>query len=189
MSNFEKFIRKNREDFDRAAPSAKVWENIEQSLPQKKQAKTFSIREMYKWTAAAAIFFILLTSAYFLFIRKYSHEDPIVITETSTKPGDISGIAPEYAAAFHQAYQSVISRQQELRTAASSQPKLYEQFLQDLSVLDSSYLLLKKQSAQSPNQDVIIKAMIQNLQLQAELLNRQLMIFNQFKNTKKSLNF
>lgn len=188
MSNLEKFIRKNREDFDRAAPPGKVWENIDQSLKVKKQAKTISIRNLYKWTAAAAIFLIILTSAYFLFIKKDSHEDPIVITETSTKPGDISGIAPEYAAAFQQAYQSVISRQQALRTAASTQPNLYRQFLQDLSVLDSSYLMLKKQAAQSPNQDVIIKAMIQNLQLQAELLSRQLMIFNQFKNTKKSNN-
>ena len=36
------------------------------------------------------------------------------------------------------------------------------------------------------NGDVIIKAMIQNLQLQSELLGRQLMIIREFKTTKNS---
>lgn len=78
--------------------------------------------------------------------------------------------------------------QKELQSATSDQPQLYLQFLKDLSTLDSSYLLLKKQIVLSPNRDAIIKAMLQNLQLQAELLNRQFLIFNQFKNEKKSKN-
>lgn len=189
MSNLEKFIRKNRGDFDNSTPSDNVWENIEKTLPVKKQAKQFSIRDIYKWSAAAAIFFILLTSVYFLFIRKkYSHEDPTVKTEEQTKPDDINSIAPEYAVEFKQVYQSVVNRQQELKIAASGQPKLYQQFQEDLNVLDSSYQMLKKQASQTPNRDVIIKAMIENLQLQAELLNRQMMIFNEFKNTKKLKN-
>ena len=54
-SDLEKFIRKNRGDFDDADPSNKVWKNIEQSLPVKKEAKRFTIRDIYKWSAAAAI--------------------------------------------------------------------------------------------------------------------------------------
>jgi len=129
-----------------------------------------------------------LTSAYFLFIRKYSHEDLTVKTGSQTKPDDINSIAPEYAVEFNQVYQSVVDRQQELKTAVSGQPKLYQQFQQDLNVLDSSYQMLKKQASQTPNRDVIIKAMIENLELQAELLNRQMMIFNEFKNSKKLKN-
>ena len=188
MSNLEKFIRKNREDFDNSNPSNNVWENVEKTLPVKKQAKQFSIRDIYKWSAAAAIFFILLTSVYFLFIRKYSHEDPTVKTESQTKTDDINGIAPEYAVEFKQVYESVQDRQERLQSFASAHPNLYQQFQEDLNVLDSSYRMLKKQVTQTPNRDVIIKAMIQNLQLQAELLNRQLMIFNEFKNIKKLKN-
>src|SRR5689334_7692194 len=117
MSNLEKFIRKNRGDFDKDTPSNKVWENIERAIPPTKEQKVFSISDIYKWSAAAAIFFILLTSVYFLFIRKYSHEDPIVKTGSQTKPDDINSIAPEYAVEFNQVYQSVINRQQELKTA------------------------------------------------------------------------
>ena len=40
-SEFEKFIRKNRSDFDDADPSDKVWKNIERTLPVKKRSKAF----------------------------------------------------------------------------------------------------------------------------------------------------
>jgi hypothetical protein len=189
MSDLEKFVRKNREDFDNTAPSGRLWDKIDQSLSPKKQIRTFSLRDVYKWSAAAAIFFIILTSAYFIIIsNKNSHEEPVVNREQPTQPVDIGSIAPEYAAEFHQLSQSVTRRQQELKSAASMQPQLYQQFQEDMNALDSSYLLLKKQVEASPNRDVIIRAMIQNLQLQAELLARQLMIFNQFKNTKKTNN-
>ena len=71
MSNdFEKFIRKNRNDFDDASPSDKVWNEIEKTIPVKKDARRFTIRDIYKWTAAAAVFFIAVTSAYFVFINR-----------------------------------------------------------------------------------------------------------------------
>ena len=44
------------------------------------------------------------------------------------------------------------------------------------------------QAETSPNRDVIIKAMMQNLALKAELLARQLSIINEFKNTKNEKN-
>jgi len=188
MSDLEKFIRSNREDFDNAAPSNNAWENIDSSLSAKKPARVFSFRDVLKWSAAAAIFFIILTSIYFIFIRKDSHDAPVSGIDKPVKPTDAGSIAPEYAAEFQKVYESVISRQRELKTVSVAQPKLYQQFQDDIKALDSSYRLLKNQAAQSPNQDVIIKAMIQNLQLQAELLGRQLMIFNQFKNTKNSNN-
>ena len=68
MSNLENFIRQHREDFDNAAPSVNVWENIVDSIESKKRARTFSRNAVYKWSAVAAIFFIILTSAYFLLI-------------------------------------------------------------------------------------------------------------------------
>jgi hypothetical protein len=194
-SDLEKFIRKNRSDFDDANPSNKVWKNIEQSLPVKKTEKHFTIRDIYKWSAAAAIFFIALTSVYFLFIRKYPDtnrgEIPTVKTETPANPSrldNFNSIAIEYAAEFKKATEAVENRQRELRVAIANDPALYRKFQQDLNTLDSSYRLLREQANQSVNGDVIIKAMIQNLQLQSELLGRQLMIIHEFKTTKTSTN-
>jgi len=194
-SDLEKFIRKNRGEFDEADPSGKVWKNIERSLPVKKEAKHFTIRDIYKWSAAAAIFFMALTSAYFLFIKKSPGNDPEKTStvetrteENSSRLDNFNSISIEYAAEFKEATQAVEERQQELRAAIANDPELYRKFQQDLNILDSSYRLLREQARQSINGDVIIKAMIQNLQLQSELLGRQLMIIHEYKTTKTSTN-
>ena len=190
-TDFEKFIQKNRNDFDDVNPSGKLWKEIEKTLPVKKQEKRFTIRDIYKWSAAAAIFFMLLTSAYFLFIKKNSdtnrNEIPTVKTEENESPSrfdNFNSVSIEFAAEFKQATKEVESRQKELRSAIANNPELYKKFQEDLNTLDSSYRLLKEQASQSINGDVIIKAMIQNLQLQSELLGRQLMIIHEYKTTK-----
>ena len=192
MSNeFEKFVRKNRNDFDDAAPSDKVWKEIEKTIPVKKEAKRFTIIDIYKWSAAAAIFCIALTSVYFLVTKKYSHENLTTKKETeesSPRHENLNIISAEYAAEFKEASGAVENRQKELRSAIINNPELYKKFQQDLTTLDSSYRLLRDQASQSVNRDVIIKAMIQNLQLQSELLGRQLMILDEFKKTKTSKN-
>ncbi len=194
-SDLEKFIRKNRGDFDETDPSDKVWKNIERSLPLKKEAKHFTIRDIYKWSAAAAIFFITITSVYFLFIKKQPVNDPEKTSTVKTgtgenlsRPDNFNSISIEYASEFKEAEQAVEVRQKELRAAIANDPELYRKFQQDLNTLDSSYRILREQASQSMNGDVIIKAMIQNLQLQSELLGRQLMIIREFKTTKTSAN-
>lgn len=186
-NNLEKFINKNRGDFDTEHPGEDTWKKIEATLPVKKEARKFSIRELYKWTAAAAIVCIALTSVYFLYVRQQKAE--LVSTEKPVNnPDELSGIAPEYADEVKQAFLSIETRQQELKDATAGNPELYKQFLDDLRVLDSAYRMLHTQAAQTPNRDVIMKAMMQNLQLQAELLYRQLMISNEIKNNKTQKN-
>jgi len=194
-SDLEKFIRKNRGDFDEADPSNKVWKNIERSLPRKKEAKHFTIGDVYKWSAAAAVFFIALTSAYFLLIRttpgNVQEKTSTVKTgteENSSRLDNFNSISIEYATQFKQAEQEVKDRQKQLRAAIANDPMLYHKFQQDLVTLDSSYRMLREQASHSINGDVIIKAMIQNLQLQSELLGRQLMIIHEYKTTKTSTN-
>lgn len=194
MSNsFEKFVHKNRKEFDFETPSDKVWENIAKTIPPGKDAKRFSIRDIYKWSAAAAILFMILTSVYFLYIRKYSHENDPIVKQQPVKPDpanpiDLNSIAPEYAVQFKTIYESVENQQEELKTVSSGQPQLYQQFEEDLKVLDSAFISLKNQAAHTPNRDVLIKAMIQNLQLQAELLGRQLLIIKEVKKPQTQKN-
>ena len=191
-TEFEKFIRKNRGDFDDAHPSDNVWKNIEKKFFAKREAKRFTLRDIYKWSAAAAIFFVALTSIYFVFIKKkYSHEIPTVKTgnpESPSRLDNFNSIAIEYAAEIKEASEAVETRQKELRTAIANNPELYKKFQDDLNTLDSSYRILREQAAQSVNGDVLIKAMIQNLQLQSELLGRQLIIIHEFKTTKPPKN-
>ena len=172
-------------------PPSTAWQQIERSIGVNKPVKQFSVRDIYKWTTAAAIFFITATCFYFLVIRK--NDNGIAKTETpAVKNGsnstDISRMAPEYAAEAKRIYQSIENQQQQLKAIAKEQPELYSQFSEDLAVLDSSYRILKTQAVQTPNREVIIRAMLQNLQLQAELLGKQLGILNEFKNSKTEKN-
>lgn len=191
-SNLEKFIRGHRRDFDTELPSERVWEQVEKTIPVKKKEKVFSIRDVIKWSAAAAALVAIVTSGYFLYIKK-SHEKQLPVAEQPLKqnpdyPAELNGINPEYTNQLTEAYQSISNRQQELKAAAAALPGLYKQFEADLKVLDSTYVTLRKQAAETPNRDVLIKAMIQNLQLQAELLGRQLMIMKEFKNKQTQKN-
>ncbi|HRG94562.1 MAG TPA: hypothetical protein PLZ10_16505, partial [Chitinophagaceae bacterium] len=82
----------------------------------------------------------------------------------------------------------VQTRQEQLKAAANGLPELYQQFEKDLAVLDSSFRSLRQQAGQTPNRDVLIRAMIQNLQLQSELLERQLQVIQEFKQPQKTYN-
>jgi len=192
-NNLEKFIQKSRKEFDTETPADRVWNAIEKNVPAKKEAKIFSMHDMLKWSAAAVVFFVALTSIYFIYIKKYSHETSTAADESQTavttlNPDELSGIAPEHAAELKKIYSSIASGQQQLKNAAAGQPELYKQFLNDLAVLDSSYRSLRNQALVTPNRDVIIKAMMQNLQLQAELIYRQLTITNEIKQQKTKQN-
>jgi hypothetical protein len=74
----------------------------------------------------------------------------------------------------------------ELKRLEKDEPLLYKQFAGDVSKLDSVYNTLKTQLPKNPNRGQLIEAMIQNLQLQIGLLNRQLDIIKQINHSKKS---
>lgn len=185
------FVDEHRREFDDDHPSATPWHQIERSIGANKPAKHLSTRDIYKWTAAAAVFFIIATCFYFIVLRKNNDDPGIVKTVTPTVNSngtDISRMAPEYAAEAKKIYLSIENQQQQLKAIAKEQPELYSQFSEDLAALDSSYRVLKTKAVQTPNREVIIRAMLQNLQLQAELLAKQLLILNELKNNKTDKN-
>ena len=194
MSNeLKKFIDENRREFDDDLPSTAAWHQVERSIGANKPLKQFSIRDIYKWCAVAAVFFITATCFYFLVIhdngkKNHAANKGTPALNNANGPNDISRMAPEYAAEAKKIYQSIENQQQQLQAMAKEQPQLYSQFADDLAALDSSYRVLKTQAVQTPNREVIIKAMLQNLQLQAELLSKQLGIIHEFKNDKTENN-
>ena len=54
--------------------------------------------------------------------------------------------------------------------------------------MDESYQRLKRDLPGSPNQEETVKAMIRNLQIQAEVLNQQLNVIKQINDSKKQQN-
>ena len=191
------FIGENRRAFDDELPSPMAWDKIEKSISRKKKGRILGLSP-YKWVAAAAIVCIGSTLLYFgVFHRPEpapsngESQPAIKGGGDAQRPGvpiEFGGVSPDYAVKAKRIFESIERQQEQLKQMAADQPALYSQFSQDLVTLDSSYRVLKNQAVQAPNQEIIIKAMMQNLQLQAELLSKQLLIINEYKNNKKETN-
>ena len=174
------FIADNRSEFDDAIPSDKVWQNIEAAFTQKRQP-IFLNSVYFKWSVAAAVLLLMGSGIYFFSSKNKPAE---TIVENITAP-DINGLASEEAPQVNAFAKMIAVKQEELKMIAKEQPQLYEKFTNDIIELDSSYNVLKKQLNISPNREMLIEAMIQNLQLQLSVLNQQLNIINQIKQSKK----
>lgn len=84
-------------------------------------------------------------------------------------------------------YSNQISKQtSSLKKISVGNPGLYEQFNKDLKQLQDAYEYLSSQMSTHPNKDKLLTAMVQNLQLQSELLKRQIQIANNINNNKKN---
>ncbi|MCF3109278.1 anti-sigma factor [Niabella sp. CC-SYL272] len=75
-------------------------------------------------------------------------------------------------------------KQKEIATLKNNYPELFEQFSKDLTTLDNSFAALKHKYDEGLNSEQLLSAMIENLKLQTELLNRQLEITKKLKQQK-----
>ncbi|WP_424963596.1 hypothetical protein [Ekhidna sp.] len=155
----EKFIMDNREAFDTATPTDKTWSKIDQRLT-KKGSVWPSI-----WKVAAMLF---MASTIFLMIDK----------NTDEKEG------PILSEEFTQAEDYYVTLINQKRQAIKSQltPEQHEQFLVEIDQLDSMYVELKKTYQTNASNDRVMDAMINNLQLRLDILNKQLDILENIKN-------
>ncbi len=181
MSNkLKNFISDNRKAFDEEMPSERVWDNIEASFTRKEEKRKFVLAPLYKWSMAAAAMLVIATGIYFVTNKK-----AVETASHVTNEPDINILAPEYAPQMNQFAKMIDMKQEELKVIAKDQPELYQQFSTAINQLDSSYNNLKDQLSSTPNREVLLEAMIQNLQLQLNVLNQQLNIINQIKESKK----
>jgi hypothetical protein len=103
-----------------------------------------------------------------------------------TIPDDKAEINAEQNEEMYHYAKLVEIKQKELRTIEKDEPLLYKQFSMDVNKLDSAYHSLQQRLTKKPNQEQILEAMLQNLQLQMGLLNHQLDIIKQINHSKKS---
>ncbi len=206
MNNLERFVRDNREDFDSHEPSPDLWTNIADKLPaetinaadrqpgtvaytpQPPVAATSEKNTVVRplnghtlrgsiggrwrgWAVAASVAVLLLAGGFWWLNHRYGlAEQP-----------DVVAVSPVYANQFVQYTRLIDTKRSELRQMTRSNPALYKQFAADLDRLESSYQNLRAELPENPNQEVLVKAMIQNLDLQISLLNEQLRVIQRMK--------
>jgi phage shock protein A len=84
-------------------------------------------------------------------------------------------------------YTSLIeSKREEIKQIETHDPMMYKEFATEIEKLNQDYQSLQTELSQTPNQEDLVKAMIQNLQVQLDILNRQLKIIEKVKQYQKN---
>jgi hypothetical protein len=174
----EDFIRANREEFDDLEPGADIWGKIEKQLPpqeteiKKTVKKTFSLGFVLR-VAAAVI--VVMGISFVIFLRSIDN-----------KGVDLAAINPDYARQQVHYASLVEVKLTELKQIAKTDPQLYQEFSSEIAKMDATYNKLNNDLANSPNQELVLRAMIRNLQIQTEVLNQQLSVIEQYNQMKKN---
>ncbi|GAB3922708.1 hypothetical protein [Mucilaginibacter myungsuensis] len=183
----EDFIRNNRDEFDELEPRIELWGKIvsklqEQEkvieLPKRKEVKTFSLGFVLR---VAATVIVIMGISFVFYIKM----QPAGTTPTKV---DIAKINPEFAKQQVKYASIVQTGRSELKTLTKSNPELYKEFSAELAKMDSTYKKLNKELVTSPNQERVLRAMIRNLQLQAEVIDQQLNVIEGIKEFKEHQN-
>ncbi|TDW95774.1 hypothetical protein [Dinghuibacter silviterrae] len=169
----KKYIKAHRDEFDSEVPGPAVWEHISQRMTM-----TSAVRPLraFRWGMAAAVTVLALISLGLYFQDRGDHSrrvPPPIQTDTTTEAS--------YDQEMGHFSQIITIKYKEIESIKATHPELYRRFTADLQKLDQSYQELKTQLPGQANQEVVLQAMLQNLALQVDLINRQLDIIEQLK--------
>jgi hypothetical protein len=174
--NLEQFIFENRESFDDATPSLKVWGEIDRAISAPK-LKTMKLRSLMR--IAAAIALLLITGGVVgSYLSRSQHEDTATI---------IDAVAPEYME-MEQYYQDQINTKVKQLTQYDPNSPV----LKDLKQMDQAMTELKDELKNAPKgkEEEIVATMIQTYQTKVAILERVLEYMRQAKpqNSKSTSN-
>lgn len=191
--NLENFISKNKEAFSDKIPSESLWVNIDTSLSMptdyKKDNSTSIPKSQkvvpisYLWRMAAAFAVVLVATIWFtLNVNQETNSNVIATNNTNLS---FAEIAPElYEAEIY--YESMISlKQNEVANYDLVALGLQHDFKYDLNLLDSAYTEIKKEILRGNTNEMLIKGIVDNLQLRMNILNQQLIILKSLQQNNK----
>lgn len=166
----ESYVKEHKKSFDTDEPSGELWSRIESELDKKKVKKTIKLPF---WLGVAASLVVIVS---IIFMSTYLNKH---------KELELADINPAYAKKELKFASLIEEKRDSLLTFAKDNPVLYQQFSADLNKLGADYEHLKKELQNSPNQQFVVKAMVKNLELQLQVISRQLLIINNVDEYKK----
>lgn len=147
----EKFVMQNRQYFDQEVPSDQVWTRIQRQTRRRDSSVV--------WKVAAVLF--LLSSAYLISARFFADAEQQVANVFSAE----FTIAERF-------YGQMIG-EKFAEVAAFRDQHASQEIFEELNRLEKEYESLKDAYAQNAS-EVLLDAMIQNMQLRMQILNEQL---------------
>ena len=184
--NLEQFIQNNREAFDNCEAPAGLWDKIDKSLgkeiipnPEPDEIiikfKKSSISKLKIWAMAASLILLIGYVSVFYLNNKSDSTEQIV-----------AEVAPQYGDKMVQYTSLIESKREEIKQIETHDPVMYKEFATEIEKLNQDYQNLQTELSQTPNQEDLVKAMVQNLQVQLDILNRQLKIIEKVKEYQKN---
>lgn len=191
------YIAAHRDAFDTDKPSAELWSRIEGNIAMKPAAPVVSIRAFRRSLLAAVAVVTAVSVAIFhpnpgdgtagrsdnnRAIAKEEHSAATMPGPgTENSGGSVTVPDSLYDREFYYMSRIIHTKFQEVSKIKEDHPELYDRFASDLRKLDSTYQQLKQQLPGQVNQEMLLQAMLQNLTLQVDLINRQLGIIHQLQ--------
>lgn len=184
--NLEQLIQNNRETFNDCEVPAGLWDKIDKSLGKENikkleldeiviKFKKSSISKLKIWAMAASVLLVISYLSIF-YINNQSESTEQIIAE----------VAPQYGDKMIQYTSLIESKRVEIKQIETHDPEMYKEFASEIEKLNKDYKNLRTELSQTPNQEDLVKAMVQNLQVQLDILNRQLMIIEKVKQYQKN---
>lgn len=169
--NLEKFIIDNRDEFEVDDPPAKLWTSI-----QKKTSKKHFYGNRYFYPIAASVLFLI--GSYIGMNYLTSQKIP------AQQDKEEVVIIPEVKEAEVYYTSLVDNKKSEIGELGKPYQELCMDFDKELDTLHLLYGQLKEEYRNSNGNEAVMQAMIKNLQLQVQLLNKQLQIIQEIRNNK-----
>ncbi len=161
--SFERFVIKNRQEFDTEMPNERLWDKIEVST-KKPWPNVVNL-----WKVAAVL--LLVTTIGLLIERTGITQNDIV--DSRMESTEFQQVEAYYT-------MLISAKHKEIINLNSSKRK--NEFLKEIVELDNVYADLKILAKKQESESVLTDAMINNLQLRLEILNRQLEVLKRYKN-------
>ena len=213
QNEFEKFVRVNREAFDSEQPSEKVWKNLEKQFGNQDDKKPVIYKSLaVKMIAVAAAVLLVSISIWYLISNKNTtaviakiaptKDSPVAKTappaQQSTKDSPATAVVPVTKDSSTENAQSDYKQEiyyyaklseikfNQLKRMEKDEPLLYKNFAGEIKKLDSTYHNLQAMLSGNVDNEAVLGAMLTNLKMQTEILNKQLDIIHTIKQSKKS---
>lgn len=160
------FIQQNRDEFDEDLPTNDWWNQIEKQIQPKKPAIHRKLTPIFKYVAAAVFLMVFGAAVWTLMNDRNVKQDPLLSVANT--------YSPQYAKQISNFESLIAERSKELKKEGQTAPTYYKTFTNDLNDLEATYQTLKNDLYSNPNKEELLIALIQNLQLQAEVLSKQI---------------
>ena len=164
----EHFFEEHGDDFDVHQPPANLWQRLNKQLRPAQ-------RRTYRWYIAAA------ASVAFLFGVCTWLARPGVPEVAGHDVVDVT-VAPELKEAVAYYASMVETKRNELSPFGTRYPDLFKDFSTEMDTLHVLYRQLVAEYKASDGNEAVSQALIENLQMQVQLLSKQLQIIQSLKN-------